>query len=119
MTPEQMRAFEDTYRSGVQDLSRLRREMQEMDPEASREVARMIRDMQRLDPSRFRGNPELVEELVTQVLPGLEEIELRLRRELDQGAEGQVKAVHSHPVPDGYADAVAEYYRKLSGSRQE
>ena len=82
--------------------------------EMSREVAQMIRDMKKLDPSRFRGNPELVEELITQVLPGLEQIELRLRRELEGDDAGQVKAVLSRPVPAGYADAVAEYYRKLS-----
>jgi hypothetical protein len=113
ITPQQARAMEQAYRAGLRDLNQVRNDVRD-NPEMSREVAQMIRDMNKLDPSRFRGNPELVEELLTQVLPGLEQIELRLRRELEGDDAGQVKAVLSRPVPAGYADAVAEYYRKLS-----
>ena len=74
--------MERAYREGLQDLDRIRNDVRDK-PEMSREVAQMIREMKKLDPSRFQGNPELVDELITQVLPGLEQIELRLRRELE------------------------------------
>ncbi len=39
---------------------------------------------------------------------------MRLRRELDEKLGGQVRTGASEPVPAGYADAVAEYFRRLS-----
>jgi len=117
LSPEDYRALERSYREGVRDLSQLRRSMRDSE-EASAEIADLIRDMQQLDPSRFKGNPELVEELRTQVLPGLEQVELRLRREIGGGADSQAKSVISRPVPPGYAEAVAEYYRRLSEDRE-
>jgi hypothetical protein len=79
----------------------------------ARDIQALVRDMERLDPSRFPGNPSLVEDLATQVLPGLEQIELRLRRELEDES-GQVRSGLTLPVPAGYAEAVAEYFRRLS-----
>ncbi len=99
------------------DLRNLRQSVRQDDPEMARELQGLIRQMQDLDPSRFPGNPALVERLTTQVLPNLEQIELRLRRQLEEDAGGQVHGGLTRPVPPGYADAVAEYFRKLSEGR--
>ena len=106
-------AIDRVYREGLRDLSQLRGAVGD-NPEISADIQELIRAMQRLDPKQFPGNPELVEQLRTQVLPSLEQIELRLRRELDDEAGGQVRSGLSRTVPPGYADAVAEYFRKLS-----
>jgi len=113
MSPEDYRRLEQSYRAGMRDLSRLRSQVRD-NRDVSAEIADLVRQMKQLDPSRFKGNPALVEKLRTQVLPGLEQVELRLRRELDGDQAGQAKSVFSNRVPPGYADAVAEYYRKLS-----
>ena len=117
LTPKQYRDLERSYRAGMRDLSQLRQGVRD-NPEAAGQIADLIREMQQLDPSRFQGNPELVEELRTQVLPSLEDVELRLRRELAGDGAGQAKSVLSRPVPPGYAEAVAEYYRRLSKGEQ-
>jgi len=113
LSPEEFRALERSYREGLRDLARLRGQVQD-NPEVSAEITELIQQMRRLDPSRFPGNPELVERLRTQVLPGLEQLELRLRREVEGGESAQVKSMLTLPVPPGYADAVADYYRRLS-----
>jgi hypothetical protein len=64
--------------------------------------------------------PELARK-IDRVGPGdalaqLEQIELELRRRIDAGA-GQVRSGAGEPVPPGYADAVAEYFRRLSKGR--
>jgi hypothetical protein len=104
------------YRESFRDLALLRRSIRG-NPEAARDIQALIHAMQGLDPSRFPGNPELLGRLRTRVLPTLEQIELQLRRELDEQKGGQVRTGASEPVPVGYAEAVAEYFRRLSKKR--
>ena len=81
------------------------------DPETLKEVQDLIRSMQRLDPSRFPGNPEMVEQLHSEVMSGVDKLELQLRR--DGAQEGQVRTDKPLTVPPGYQEAVADYYRRL------
>ena len=69
----------------------------------------------KLDPRRFPGNPALVEQLHTQVLNDVDKLELKLRREAGDKA-GQIRTTDSAPVPSGYQDAVADYFRRLSSN---
>ena len=71
--------------------------------------------MQGLDPRRFPGNPALVEQLHTQVLNDVDKLELQLRRQAEDKS-GQIRASDSAPVPSGYQDAVADYFRRLSNN---
>lgn len=109
-------AWDRAWRESLRDLSQIRQALQES-PEVARQVQELIREIERLDPKRFPGNPELVERLRTQVLPNLEQLELQLRRKLEGDQGGQVRSGASEPVPAGYADAVAEYFRRLSKER--
>jgi len=109
-TPEEV---ERAWREGMRELSSLRQSLAD-NPEAAEDVQDLIRQMQRLDPKRFPGNPELVQRLISQILPSLEQLELRLRRQVENGQSGQVRSGLADRVPTGYADAVAEYFRRLS-----
>jgi hypothetical protein len=111
--PTDIQSVERLHRESLRDLGRLQQSL-EGNPEVTRDIQELIREMQRLDPSRFPGNPEMVERLRYQVLAGIEQVELRLRRMLDEQAGGNVRSTASQPVPAGYAEAVAEYFRRLS-----
>jgi hypothetical protein len=85
----------------------------ENNPQVGKDLRDTIHDMYRLDPQLSPGNPELLNRIEAQMLSGVEQIELQLRRALDQQG-GTVRSDPSEPVPPGYADAVAEYFRRLS-----
>jgi hypothetical protein len=104
---------EAAYQQGLNDLNQLRQSVQD-DPDTLRQVRELIREMQRLDPKRFPGNPQLVEQLHAQVLNDVDKLELQLRRQADDKESGQIRSGDSLPVPSGYQDAVAEYFRRLS-----
>jgi hypothetical protein len=104
---------ETTYRDSVAQLNQLRQTLKD-DPESLRQVQELIRDMQRLDPSRFPGNPAMVQELRGRVLGEVDKLELELQRASEAKQSGQVHNADSQPVPPGYEDAVAEYFRRLS-----
>ena len=103
---------ERAYSDALSALERLRQSGGSM--ETQQEAERLIRRMQQLDPNRFPGNPELLARLRGEILPGLEQLELMLRRDLDQNRNGQVRTDTGARVPPKYADAVADYYRRLS-----
>jgi len=104
---------EQDYRDSMAQLDQLRQSVKD-DPDVLRQVQDLIREMQRLDPSRFPGNPAMVEELHDRVLGDVDKLELQLRRATDAKQSGQVHSTDSQPVPAGYEDAVADYFRRLS-----
>jgi hypothetical protein len=103
---------ERIIRQGLQELNQLRQSAKN-DPAALREIQDLVKEMQQLDPSRFPGNPEMVEQLHTQVLNDVDKLELQIRRNTDEPQAGQVRTSKTPAVPAGYQDAVAEYYRQL------
>jgi len=104
---------ETTYRDSVAQLNQLRQTLKD-DPESLTQVQELIREMQRLDPSRFPGNPAMVQELHNRVLGEVDRLELALQRASEAKQSGQVHNADSQPMPPGYEDAVAEYFRRLS-----
>jgi hypothetical protein len=103
---------EATYRQGLEELSQLHH-LAQNDPTALKEIQDLVREMQRLDPKRFPGNPAMVEQLHTEVLSGVDKLELQLRHDSDDQTPGQVRTTKEPPVPLGYEEAVAEYFRRL------
>jgi hypothetical protein len=83
-------------------------------PQIGKDLRDRINDLYRLDPQMSPGNPELMNRIESQMLTGVEQIELLLRRQLDEQGGGAVRSGSAEPVPQGYADAVAEYFRRLS-----
>jgi len=96
----------------VQNFRYTLREL-ENNPQIGKDLRGTIQDMYRLDPRLSSGNPELMNRIESQMLTGVEQIELQLRRLLDDQG-GAVRSGSAEPVPQGYADAVAEYFRRLS-----
>jgi len=61
----------------------------------------------------------LLNERIRSALAGVEQVEMELRRKVDDATGGgSIRSPGSEPVPQGYADAVADYFRKLSKSKQ-
>lgn len=104
---------ERSYQQSLDGLNQLRQTV-ENDPETARELRELIREVQQLDPKRFPGNPALFEQLHTQVLDDVDKLELQLQRKLDDKQSGQIRSANPMPMPAGYQDAVADYFRRLS-----
>jgi hypothetical protein len=98
---------------GLSELNHLRRETSN-DPEVQRQIQELITAMEHLDLRRFPGNPAMVEELHQRLLSGVDILELRLRRDMDDKKPGQIRSTDPTTVPPGYKDAVADYFRRLS-----
>lgn len=104
---------ERTFQQGMAELNQLHR-LAKNDPAALKEVEELTRAMQRLDPKRFPGNPLMVEQLHTEVLAGVDKLELQLRHDSDGQTPGEVRTTKESTIPPGYEEAVADYYRRLS-----
>jgi hypothetical protein len=106
-------AAERTYRETMRDLGRLRENVGQ-NPEIARDVTDLVREMGRIDPARFGDDPLLAARINSQIVAGLEQIELQLRRKVEEQEGGNVRSGASEPAPAGYSKSVAEYYKKLS-----
>jgi len=94
------------YAEAIRQLAELRRRL-DAHPEWRHDGIDGLRNLLSLDPNR-------VANITSQIVPALRELELALRRKLDEQQLGQVRSAGSDPVPQGYSKAVAEYFRRLS-----
>jgi hypothetical protein len=85
-------------------------------PDALRELNDLNHDIQKMQTGQT-ASPELDQRISREILPKLEALEVRLRRQIDESETGQVRSGGSDRVAPGYTDAVAEYFRKLSKGR--
>jgi hypothetical protein len=104
---------EKNFDQGLAELQNVRKAVAD-DPVAKGQVDELIRSMQQLDPRRFPGNPEVVDQLFAEVRSGVDRLELQLGHDPAEDTRSVVRNAESLPVPEGYQDAVAEYYRRLS-----
>ena len=93
----------------MRDLSQLRQTTQGT-PDIGADVVNVMRALQGLN---YSNDAEFSGRLNRQVIPQLERLELELRRKLDEKGD-QVRSSGSDTVPAGFADSVAEYFRRLS-----
>lgn len=107
---------ERIYRESMRTLAELRQSLS-ANPEASEEIQQLIREMSRLDLSRLAENPAVLDRIKSVILPNLEQLELRLRREAEDKEGGQIRNAGGETIPPGYTDAVAEYFRRLGKER--
>lgn len=107
------RALEQAYDDAYRQLRQMRSGDAAAD-ETQGELDRILREMQRLNPRQFPGNPALLGRIEAEILPQLEQLELRLRRQLDTASGGQARSGATAKAPPGYGEAVADYYRRLS-----
>jgi hypothetical protein len=110
----EVRSVERNFSQSLRELESMRGKLGGNEQDQA-EIKKLLQEMAALDPNKFKGNPALVDQMRAQLLPVLEQLELKLRRDLE-GKEGANEAKSATPdrVPSGYADQVAEYFRKLS-----
>ena len=91
------------------------------DPSTQHDVQNVIRDLHQFDPAQqHMTNDPLLSERIQSALANLEQVELELRRKVDSAnGGGAVRSPGNQPIPEGYLDAVAEYYRKLSQVKKQ
>jgi hypothetical protein len=108
-TPAQAEAM---YGDLMKDLARLRASVAD-DKDAMREYNQLVQQSQRLDPKRWGDSGQLNSVIGNQMANAIDEVELLLRRKLE-ATDGSVRSANPRNTPPGYANAVAEYYKKLS-----
>jgi hypothetical protein len=92
------------------------RQMYKDDKDVSRQIQDLQSEVQRMQFGAT-ASPELAARINREVLPQLETLEVALRRNLEEKGEGQARSGASDKVPAGYVEAVADYFRKLSGGK--
>jgi hypothetical protein len=94
------------------DLNELK-QLYKDNPDVNRDISDVEHEIMQLKVGDI-SSAELENRINREVLPNLESLEVRLRREVEERNEGQVRSAATDRVPAGYVDAVAEYFRKLS-----
>jgi len=109
--------LQHSYQDAMQSLNQLQQQFRD-DPNTQRDIQNAVRDLRQWDPFQSSNDP-LLAERIGAALAGVEQVEMELRRKVDDtSGGGNVRSPGSEPVPQGYADAVYEYFRKLSKSKQ-
>jgi hypothetical protein len=112
--------YQQSYRDTVQSLTQLQQQLRD-DPNTARDIQGLMRDLRQLDPnatSNAYSNDPMLAERIQAAMAGLEQVEMELRRKVDtSGNGGTVRSPGNETVPQGYQDAVAQYFRKLSGGK--
>ena len=104
-------------RSAILNLSQLRAEYG-ANSDVGHAVTEALDGVRQLQDSPYAlSGPELETRLQHEVLPNIEQLELQFRRKVDEKTGGQVRNPSTDPVPPGYADRVADYFRRLSKSK--
>ena len=114
--PVQPQDLENGYRGAFESLSRLEQKLRD-DPATARDVRSLIRDLHGFDPRHFADDP-LLSQRIQAALAGAEQVEMELRRMVDaSNGGGSIRSPGGERVPQGYQDAVADYFRKLSKAK--
>ena len=110
--------YQQYYRDTVQSLTQLQQQLHD-DSATSRDIQGLLRDLHQLDPNgNGYSNDPMLAERIQAAMAGLEQVEMELRRKVDaSGTPGTVRSPGNETVPQGYQDAVAQYFRKLSGGK--
>ena len=60
---------------------------------------------------------EIGNDALGRALGDIQQVEMELRRKVDEANGGNIRSAGNEPVPPGYEDKVADYFRKLSKSK--
>ena len=99
-------------RNAARDLNDMRQLFKD-NPDVQKQITDVEHELQKLTIGEI-ATPELQQRLNREILPNLEALEVKLRRQVEEQGGGQVKSGATDKVPPGFSDAVAEYFRKLS-----
>jgi hypothetical protein len=111
--------FTTQYNQTLQALRQLEQATGQTDPNMVRDLQNLIRDMQRLNPNTYANDPLLAERIQATLMGGVQQVEMELRRKVEESTgNGSVRSPGGDKVPQGWEGSVAEYFRKLSKSKQ-
>jgi hypothetical protein len=100
----------------MQALQQLQGQLRD-DPNMARDIQGLMRDLRDINPFAGGSDP-LLAERIQAALAGVEQVEMELRRKVEEAnGGGSVRSPGGEKVPPGYADKVAEYYRKLGKAK--
>lgn len=102
----------EAVRNAARDLNDMRQLFKD-NPDVQKEITDVEREIQKLTIGEI-ATSELQERINRVVLPNLQALEVKLRRQVEEQGGGQVRSGTTDKVPAGFSDAVAEYFRKLS-----
>jgi hypothetical protein len=85
----------------------------------SDEELRAVRELGEALRGSFSGNPELIEQEFQALVNLTEQLELKLAGAQDASESSAVRAAAPAQIAQGFEDAVAEYFRRLSESQTE
>ena len=100
-------------RDFARDLNDLRQRFKD-DPEMARQISDVERALTQASVGDTSG-PVLQERLSRTVLPQLETLEVQMRQKAGEETGGQVRSAGTERTPDGFANAISEYFRQLAG----
>jgi len=106
----------EAARNAMRDLNDMR-QMFKDNPDIQKQITDVERELQKLTIGEI-ATPELQQRLNREVLPNLQALEVKLRREVEDQGGGQVRSGATDKVPPGFSAAVEEYFRKLSKGNQ-
>ncbi len=109
--------MERALESGVAEVPRLTQRLRSNEAFDPKDVFALRQFARDLGDGRFLGNPALLEQEYRKMMALLEQLEVQLRRQVELDDKEEVRAIVTETVPEPYREAVAEYYRKLGGSR--
>jgi hypothetical protein len=102
------------YQDAVRDVNRLEGEVRD-NPDLLRQLRDVGAVLPRLDPNRYpNGTPRDLDKLYAEAMANIEQVEVMLRRKVEDREGGSIRSATPQPPPPGYADAVADYFRRLS-----
>jgi hypothetical protein len=110
--------FQNAYNDTLRNLKQLEQQ-QGGDPNMARDLQNLIKEMQRMNPYSYSNDPLLAERINQALLGNVQQMEMELRRKVEEAnGTGSVRSPGNEKIPAGYADKVAEYYRKLSNGKK-
>jgi hypothetical protein len=102
------------YDDAVREIPRIENAVRD-NPDMLRQLRDIGQLLPQFDPNRYpNGMPRDLEQLFQQAMTNLEQVEVQLRRKVEDQNGGSIRSATPQPAPPGYADAVADYFRRLS-----
>jgi hypothetical protein len=116
-TPDDIRQFRNQWREWANDTEALRRQLQQggMNP---RDLEDVLRDLRQFDNDRLYADPQGLEKLQAAAIEKLKKFEFSLRRKADSTGNESLSLSGSDQVPEGFRQAIEEYYRSLAKKQQ-
>ena len=104
-------------RDYARELNDMRQRFKD-DPDMARQISDVEKALTQANVGDTSG-PLLQERLSRTVLPQLETLEVQMRQKLGEETGGQVRSAGTERIPDGFRDAIPEYFRQINKGKKQ